>query len=746
MTKKGVSKISGNPSPKVGEKTLYTVTDWYPGTSEKDRNPAMVTWELFKKRSDGNYTTTNIKKKGDGSFTFGEVATKNTYRLEAYLHEPEGKGPTVIDITPQATEVPKINKVELFYVDESKGSVFSYNDKLVAKAQCVNLTNETLVFMLWEDDEKGDGHNAKNLFVDRKEATVDRTGTATAEFVLTKALMQQAAKGERDPKELEFYVTVEYYKNKKHATRNYNVKNPEYKPPVQQPKPSTPAKSNTPVTPPKANGSPAAQKPQSKKEEKGIMDKAAEWWNELWDWGESKGTVKPEQKPAAQKPEGKTTSVVNGENKSTCICKETKLYWGKHFTCQERKKIIEISNRLGCKPDYLTSAMALETGGTFNPAVVNSLGYTGLIQIGSTAAADINRRKGTNVTAGKNGNLKDMTKLEQLTYVEYYLEPFKGKLNTLADFYLAILMPVDCGKGDQKDHVVFDKNLELDYNKKGEVIKNTKWVRQRAYEQNPAFFKEGKNENGRTYVWEIAAEIQKWYDKGEANAESAFSCQKSAEPAKVEKQTGVWHDPVDNPRLTKYNYGGNVKPASGTYGWCRRNSDGTKKYHSGFDFFAIPGKDKVYATLKGNIHQVRYSATAGWIVRVKIQNVKDLLAQEKKVGYKTQFTDELKGINIKETDDVYFIYMHLQSVSVTEADATAKKEVDAGTVLGYAGVSGSIASGGRAPHLHLEVATVLDAYGKGESVRTNPARFVKLNSYDTKDQDDTAKTKHIHKK
>ena len=430
---------------------------------------------------------------------------------------------------------------------------------------------------------------------------------------------------------------------------------------------------------------------------------------------------------------------------TTCICKETKLYWGKYFTCQERKKIIEISNRLGCKPDYLTSAMALETGGTFDPSIVNSLGYTGLIQIGSVAADDINRRKGTSVTAGKNGNLKDMSKLEQLTYVEYYLEPFKGKLSTLADFYLAILMPVDCGKGNQRNHVVFDKNLSLDY-KDGKVVKNTKWVRQRAYAQNPVFHKQGKNEDGKTYVWEIAEEIEKWYNKGDDNIEGTFSCQKSAEPAIIEKRSGKWHDPVDNPRLTKYNYSGNIKPSSGTYGWCRRKSDGSKKYHSGFDFFAIPGKDKVYSCLKGNIHQVKYSSNAGWIVRVKIQNVKDLLEQEKKVNYKTQFTDELKGINIKETDEVYFIYMHLDSVSVTEADANAKKEVDAGTVLGYAGVSGSIASGGKAPHLHLEIATVLDAYGHGESVRTNPARFVTLNSYDTKDQDEAAKTKHTYKK
>lgn len=317
MSKKGVSKIAGNPTPKVGEKTLYTITGWYPSTPESDRNPALVTWELFKKRSDGNFTTTNIKKKGDGNFTFGEVASKNTYRLEAYLHEPEGSGATTIDITPQPAEVPKINKVELLYVDDSKGTVFSYTEKLVAKAQCVNLANKKLVFTLWEDDAKGNGHDVKNLFVDSKEAIVDRTGMATAEFVLTKALMQKAMQGERDPKELEFYVTVEYYKNKKHATGNIELKNPDYRPSVPAPGPKSNSPSTRPASAtPKANGSPAAQKPPSQKEEKGIMDSITEsarnTLNELWDWVESKGTVKPDQKPTAQKPEGKTVSVVEG--------------------------------------------------------------------------------------------------------------------------------------------------------------------------------------------------------------------------------------------------------------------------------------------------------------------------------------------------------------------------------------------------------------------------------------------------
>ncbi|WP_374461165.1 glycoside hydrolase family 19 protein [Chryseobacterium taeanense] len=301
MSKKGVSKISGNPTPTIGEKTTYMVTDWYPSTPAGERNPASVTWELFKKRSNGNFTTTNIRKKGDGSFTFGEVAVKNTYRLEAYLHEPEGSGPTTIDINPQPSGIPQISKVELRYADDSPGTVFSYTEKLVAKAQCVNLTGKKLLFTLWEDDASGNGHNSDNLFVDSREAIVDRTGTANAEFVLTKALMQKASQGETDPKKLEFYVTVEYYSDRKHATVNVNVNNPEYSEPVQgtQNSSHTQQNSGTPV-------SQTNQQPASKKEENAVGDNTIQ----PDAVNETKGTIEPEQRPTVQTPEGKTTSVV----------------------------------------------------------------------------------------------------------------------------------------------------------------------------------------------------------------------------------------------------------------------------------------------------------------------------------------------------------------------------------------------------------------------------------------------------
>ena len=70
MSKKGVSKISGPTKPKIGEKAVYKIVEWYPATPLGDRNPRKVTWELFRKRENGNFTTTNIKKKGVGEFTF----------------------------------------------------------------------------------------------------------------------------------------------------------------------------------------------------------------------------------------------------------------------------------------------------------------------------------------------------------------------------------------------------------------------------------------------------------------------------------------------------------------------------------------------------------------------------------------------------------------------------------------------------------------------------------------------------
>ncbi len=76
--------------------------------------------------------------------------------------------------------------------------------------------------------------------------------------------------GEADPKQLEFYVTVEYYKNKKHATDNVEVNNPF----PQNLKPKTSS------SPAKAKGSPAEQNRNQKKRKKELW-KALQtnFWN-----------------------------------------------------------------------------------------------------------------------------------------------------------------------------------------------------------------------------------------------------------------------------------------------------------------------------------------------------------------------------------------------------------------------------------------------------------------------------------
>lgn len=169
MAKKGVYKISGNTSPKVGEKTLYTVEEWYTDTSYYDRNPAKVTWELFVKGEHG-FESTNIKKKGTNYFTFGAKAYQFTYRIEGYLYKPEGKSPMSIIVRPQKNDNPPKQKdkeilgIRLTYRDGTKiTKTLSYRDWLKAIARCEGMEGEKIIFTLWEDDSEKAGHNKQSV-------------------------------------------------------------------------------------------------------------------------------------------------------------------------------------------------------------------------------------------------------------------------------------------------------------------------------------------------------------------------------------------------------------------------------------------------------------------------------------------------------------------------------------------------------------------------------------------------------
>ena len=112
-------------------------------------------------------------------------------------------------------------------------------------------------------------------------------------------------------------------------------------------------------------------------------------------------------------------------------------------------KVKDISAKLNLNYLDMLACMNLETGRTFDPAITNSLGYTGLIQFGEASGAKL---CGTTC-----GDLRQMDRVTQCDYVYQYF--VKNRLSTkapnprLVDIYLTILWPAAVGKAD--DYVVF---------------------------------------------------------------------------------------------------------------------------------------------------------------------------------------------------------------------------------------------------------------------------------------------------
>jgi peptidoglycan hydrolase-like protein with peptidoglycan-binding domain len=128
------------------------------------------------------------------------------------------------------------------------------------------------------------------------------------------------------------------------------------------------------------------------------------------------------------------------------------------------KGVEAMAGRLGAKPEHILAAMSFETGGTFDPKITNSIGATGLIQFLPSTAKEL----GT--TTDK---LRNMSSVEQLKYVEKYLEQHKNgkKLDSLEAVYTSILS----GSPKSPDSVLFTKGTKaydqnpLDWNKDGKI-------------------------------------------------------------------------------------------------------------------------------------------------------------------------------------------------------------------------------------------------------------------------------------
>lgn len=129
-------------------------------------------------------------------------------------------------------------------------------------------------------------------------------------------------------------------------------------------------------------------------------------------------------------------------------------------------KVREICHFLLIEPDWLMLVMWFETARTFDHTIVNKVsGATGLIQFMPSTA----RSLGTTTD-----ELKKMSNVEQLDYVQKYLSPYRGRMVNWLDVYLAVFYPVLIGKPDSavidrtivaRQNPVFDLNKDLKIHK-----------------------------------------------------------------------------------------------------------------------------------------------------------------------------------------------------------------------------------------------------------------------------------------
>ena len=124
------------------------------------------------------------------------------------------------------------------------------------------------------------------------------------------------------------------------------------------------------------------------------------------------------------------------------------------------EKVNNISNELGIEANWLMFVMWFES--RLNPKAVNPIsGATGLIQFMPSTA----RSLGTTTDV-----LKRMNNIQQSDYVLAYLRPYKGKMKSWVDVYLAVFYPKAMGKPHfvitsdivAKQNKIFDLNKDLD--------------------------------------------------------------------------------------------------------------------------------------------------------------------------------------------------------------------------------------------------------------------------------------------
>lgn len=146
--------------------------------------------------------------------------------------------------------------------------------------------------------------------------------------------------------------------------------------------------------------------------------------------------TQPTQPTDPTTPSDPTTPVTPGGNSATA--RELEAMALKKHGPEFVQKVKEMATRLGVKPEWVFAVMKNESGMSTTARNPNG-GATGLIQFMPATA----RGLGTTTEA-----LSKMSAVEQLKYVEKYYAPFKGKIHSGMDLYMATFWPAGVGKPD----------------------------------------------------------------------------------------------------------------------------------------------------------------------------------------------------------------------------------------------------------------------------------------------------------
>ena len=144
------------------------------------------------------------------------------------------------------------------------------------------------------------------------------------------------------------------------------------------------------------------------------------------------------------------------------------IAWGNMVPSAFKTKVLQVASDLQINPNYLMAVMDFESAGSFSPSKPGAYGAVGLIQFTTQGISNLQ----TTLAA-----LQNMTAVQQLDYVERYLSPYAGRLNTLSDLYMAVLWPGAVGAPDDttlfsRGSVYYAENSGLDLNGDGLVTKS----------------------------------------------------------------------------------------------------------------------------------------------------------------------------------------------------------------------------------------------------------------------------------